>query len=237
MTYTFDPLSYLIGNDTAAAMPDGRTFELSYDSSRGKIAYRNLRDEKGRYRNLADANSHGPYRPYLPADDITQKYGEYCPDPKNGDGFGVNVIKQIWSACHRKARWIELDNPDTAFLDLADVLVAHSCAAAYGLETIAKNPALVHDPQLYLGHPSVTMAICEHDPHQGSDLMESMRRAVNKPLMPVRFVAFVDGDENGTAWAHAVADNIRAHGYRNMGVTISRRGEYTSVEDLQLPLV
>jgi hypothetical protein len=237
MTITFDPLSYLIGADDRAPVQEGRVFEFSYDAGRGHIAYRNLRDEKGRYRNLAEANERGPYRPYLPPDDITAQYGEYCPDPRNGDGFIVNVSQQLWSAHHQGARWVEWDNPDTWLLDLTDVLIAHSCAAAYGLETIAKNPVFVNDPELYLAHPSITMAICEHDSTQGSDVMESLRNAVRKPLLPVRFVAYVDDDEDGTAWALDVADNIRSKGIRNMGVTISRRGEYTTAEDLLVPVL
>jgi hypothetical protein len=232
-----DPLSYLIGGDDRVPLNPGRMYELSYDATRGDTAYCNLRDEKSRFRNLAEANERGPYRPYLPPDDITQQYGEYCPDPRNGDGFIRNVVEQIWRKHHHGCRRVEFDNPDTWLLDLTDVLIAHSCTAAYGLTTVAKNPVFVDDPELYLSHPSIDMAICEHASEQGSDVLDSLRRAVGKPMLAVRFVAYVDADEDGTQWAMNVAENIRARGYSNMGVTLSRRGEYTGVEDLQLPLV
>jgi hypothetical protein len=235
MMTSFDPLSYLLDLDTAP-MHEGRIFELSYDSTRGGIAYGNLRDEKGRFHSLSDANRRGRYAPYLPPDDITDDYGEYCPDPRF-EGYLSNIDRQV---ARRKAQQIpcmEFDNPDTPGLSMFHVLRAHDRAHTAGLTTVAKNPILVNEPERYLAHPSIAIAICEHDTRQGSDAMDELRRAVAKPLLPVRFVAFVHEDENGTAWAHAVADNIRAKGYRNMGVTISRHGEYNSVEDLMVPVV
>ncbi len=103
-----------------------------------------------------------------------------------------------------------------------------------GLHTIAKNPLLVSDPVRYLSHPSVDLAIVEHGAG-GSDQMDALRRKINQPQLAVRFVAFVDGGEDGTRWANAVAHEIRSNGYVNMGVTISRYGEYTGVHDILLP--
>jgi len=231
----FDPLSYLIGADDRAPIIDGRLFELSYDASRGQIAYGNLRDEKGRYRDLDDADQRGPYAPYLRGDDITVQYGEYTPDPR-GEGYLQNIDRQIVRKKEAGCSIIEWDNPDTPGLKIEDVLAAHDRAAMSGLRTVAKNPLFTRDPEQYLAHDSIELAICEHGDH-GSDAMEALRIVVRKPLLAVRFVSYVDEDEDGSTWALNVADNIRSKGYRNMGVTISRRGEYTTVEDLLVPMV
>jgi len=229
------PLSYLIGGPNAARMPEGRLYELNYDASRGQIGYGNLRDEKGRFRNLDDANARGRFAPYLPGDDITQQYGEYCPDPR-GEGFLRNIALQAARKKRAGCSIIEWDNPDTPGLTMDAVLAAHDLAAAHGLRTVAKNPLFTKDPERYLAHPSIELAICEHGDH-GSDSMQVLRLAVRKPLLAVRFVAFIDEeqDEDGSEWAGNVADNIREKGFENMGVTISDDGEYTSVEDLVLP--
>lgn len=230
------PLRYLIGGDDDAAMLDDANYEFSYDANRGDTAYGNLRDEKGRYVSLADANTRGTYAPYLPPDDITATYGEYCPDPR-GEGYLNNIRDQIQRALNHGASRIEFDNPDTRGLSMQAVLRAHTLAQDAGLATIAKNPLLTSDPMLYLSHPSVDMAICEKDPAQTAEAMDLLRQAVGRPTLAVRFVAFIDGDENGSAWAEAVADGIRRGNYQNMGVTLSPDGEYTSVQDIVLPVM
>jgi len=57
------PLHYLIGGDDSAHDQAGVIIELSYDADHGETRYGNLRDEKGRYQSLADANRNGPYSP------------------------------------------------------------------------------------------------------------------------------------------------------------------------------
>src|SRR5215831_15450643 len=133
-----EPLSYLIGADDRALLTEGRMFELSYDAMRGQIAYGNLRDEKGRYRDLEHANEHGPFAPYLRGDDITAQYGEFCPDPKF-IGYRRNLMMQIERKKEAGCAIIEWDNPDTRGLQVDDVLVAHELAWRHGLKTAAKN--------------------------------------------------------------------------------------------------
>src|SRR5215469_7355866 len=144
-----EPLSYLIGADDRALMQDGRMYELSYDASRGQIGYSNLRDEKGRYRDLDDANERGDYAPYLRGDDITMAYGEFCPDPK-GDGYLRNIREQLQRKKEAGCSIIEWDNPDTLGLHMDFVLMAHDLAAVAGLDTVAKNPLFTRDPERYL---------------------------------------------------------------------------------------
>jgi hypothetical protein len=242
-----DPLRYLIGADDdaiTAALAAGDLVEISYDYEPPDplhppaFRYGTFTDETGRYRSHATANARGRYRPYLPPDgDITGEYGEWCPDPA-GQGFLANVRDQLARAAH--ALRLELDNPDFAGLSLDAVLQAHDLAWAAHLNTAAKNPLNVADPRKYVSHPSVDLCIVERGPH-GSDDMEHLRQAVGQPLLAVRFVGFREhpyprGGQDDYDWCRAVAQEIRARGYRNMGVTYSPDGEYTSSHDVQVPL-
>jgi hypothetical protein len=230
------PLHYLIGgNDTAHDQP-GIITELSYDADHGETRYGNLRDEKGRYTSLRDANRRGRYAPYLPGDDITGSYGEFTPNPRGG-GYLRNIRAQIARAIKFHAVRIEWDNPDSAGLSVDDVLIAHNEAWAHGLRTIAKNPLLVSDPAKYISHQSIDLVVMERDDEgRGSDAMDLLRRSIGQPELAVRFVAFHADDENGLRWANAVASNIRRKGLQNMGVTFSYGSEYGSSTDLQRPL-
>jgi N-acetylmuramoyl-L-alanine amidase len=229
-----NPLRYLIGGDDDIEIQSGFIYELSYDATYGDTAYGNLRDERGRYNSLQDANNNGPYAPYLPPDDITVQYGEYCPDPR-GSGYLRNIREQIQRKKATGAIRIEFDNPDTMGLDLNDVLNAHDAAWDYGLNTVAKNPMLVSNPTVYVGHPSVDLVICERNPRNTPTMLHELRLWINQPLLAIRFIAFVSGSENGEQWAQDVVEEIEDHDYLNMGVTISYHGEYTSAVDLILP--
>jgi hypothetical protein len=215
------PLRYLIGADSVPVTP-GEIIEAPFQTA-GTTCYGNLRREQ----------QDGLCKPYLPADDITKEYGEYCPDPRY-PGFLENVDQQIdWVKRHGGIR-MELDNPDSEGLDLQYVLIAHDHAWKAGLHTIAKNPLLLDDPGRYCSHPSIDLAIVEHGAG-GSDAMQTLRAKIKAPLLAIRFVAFIEGDEDGSIWARNVANNIRRMRYRNMGVTISRDGEYTSSHDVLVP--
>jgi N-acetylmuramoyl-L-alanine amidase len=224
------PFRYLIGGSDNASIKPGACYELSYDATRGDTAYCNLRDEKGRYSSLEDANARGRYSPYLPPDDVTAAYGEYCPDPR-GDGYLRNIYVQLDRAATYADR-VEFDNPDTTYLELADVLVAHDRAQDIGMTTIAKNPLLVSDPVLYVSHSSVDMIVCERDARHTANVLDQLRRTIGQPHLAVRFVAF----GGGRAWAERVAQDIGENDYLNMGVTYSQGGEYTDCIDLAVPV-
>ena len=218
------PLRYLIGADDSMVERPGTIVEYSYDLDHGRTRYGNLRDEK----------KNGQYGPYLPADDITGRYGEYTPDPQY-EGFLRNVRDQVERVKSTGGERIELDNPDSVGLELSAVLSAHDLAWEAGLHTIGKNPLLVSDPAKYLAHPSIDLVVVEHGAG-GSDSMQNLRVELHQPLLAVRFVAFNDQDEHGSSWASAVARRIKAKGYKNMGVTISMHGEYTASRDLIVPM-
>jgi hypothetical protein len=135
---------------------------------------------------------------------------------------------------------VEWDNPDSRGLELDEVIKVHDLAWSAGLRTIAKNPLLVSDPARYMSHPSIDLVIVEHAAG-GSDKMDVLRREIGQPLLAVRFMAFRHRYEDGTVedgeqWVLNIAANIREKGYKNMGVTFSPHGEYTSSDDLVVPI-
>lgn len=217
------PLRYLIGADSPPSA-NGVTVEVPYHTA-GKTCYGNLRDEE----------SLKIYGPYLPGDDITDEYGELTPNP-SGAGFLQNIHDQLaWIAQHSPgAVRMELDNPDSKGLPLDAVLQAHSLAWKSGLRTIGKNPMLTSDPERYLSHPSIDLVVVERGDF-GSDAMDNLRRNLGQPLLAIRFVACHNEDGDGHGWALAVAAEIKARNYRNMGVTHSPDGEYTSSQDVLVP--
>lgn len=225
----YDPLRYLIGADDSYRQKPGEIVEYGYDSDHGETHYGTLTSEKERFRNLKQANSKGKYKPYLPANDITGTYGEWCPSPR-GPGFLQNVRDQIERLKKLGCLRMELDNPDYDGLDMASILQAHDLVWQAGMRTIGKNPRLTSDPERYLSHESIDLVVVEHGAG-GSDLHEALRQAINQPLLAIRFVAFGEGE----AWARQVAARISEKSYANMGVTYSENGEYTDYSDLWLP--
>jgi hypothetical protein len=229
------PFRYLIGVDKVPLCNPGDIVEVPYQTV-GETCYGNLRDEQDRYENLAEANARGPFRPYLAGDDITGEYGEFTPDPA-GPGFINNINAQIAWIKKRSGNAVrmELDNPDSKGLSLDAVVSAHDLAWKAGLRTIGKNPLLVSDPARYLSHPSIDLAVVERGDGIGSDAMEELRKQIGQPLLAVRFVACNNEDGDGIEWARAVAVEIYTKAYRNMGVTYSGNGEYTSWKDILIP--
>lgn len=228
----FAPLRYLIGADDSRVQGSNEIVEFSYDSDHGETHYGTLTSEKERFRTLKQANAAGKYKPYLPANDITNSYGEWCPSPR-GRGFLQNVHDQVERLRTFGCLRMELDNPDYDGLDVAYVLEAHDLAWQAGLRTIAKNPNNTSDPERYMAHESIDLVVVEHGAG-GSDVHEELRQAIGQPLLAIRFVAFGGGER--WAWAHNVADNIKRKGLRNMGVTVSLDGEYTDFHDIILPI-
>src|SRR5260370_42653378 len=63
--------------------------------------------------------------------------------------------------------------------------------------------------------------------------MNMLRVKAWKRWLPLWFVAFRNGNEDGRAWAGNTASAARR--FKNMGVTYSPDGEYLSAVDLPLP--
>lgn len=223
----YGPLRYLIGRsaDSIPSFLPGQIVEVPYDYvlTSDVTQYGNLRDELGS-RN---------FKPYLPSDDITDRYGERTPDPK-GPGYLKNVEIQIRNAVHLHRTRIEWDNPDSRGLLLDSVVVVQDLTWARGLRTVAKNPFGTSNPARYVSHPSVDLCVVERGDF-GSDIMENLRGVISQPLLAVRFVGYKHDDQDDEHWCRAVAANIKAKGYLNMGVTFSPHGEYTSSQDIIVP--
>ena len=105
-------------------------------------------------------------------------------------------------------------------------------AEAYGLRLVAKNVALLGDgAATILAHPNVIACIVEQDDVTAAK-MQALRVAAGKPVLPIRFVTF-GADQR--AWVQAIAREITAAGYADMGVTWSER-EYDTSEPILDPL-
>lgn len=218
------PLRYLIGKDSDPGV-DGCVTVIGYDAQEMPAhgigaGYINPRDE----------HNTGRFGPYLPADDISAQYDEPAPI-FDTDGFWSNFRPQISKWASKGARFDEVDNLDTYSVNSA--LKMFNEVQAKGLAVLVKNAAIVDgDQKQLLIHPAAAMVIVEKDCGLPASY-DSMRRAAGKPDLPVRFVAFGDG----RAWAQQVAQQIKAAGYLDMGVTYSASGEYGSSEDILLPKI
>jgi hypothetical protein len=218
------PLDYLIGTDVSSYHAN-RVVEAGYDSGKPALAIASIK-----YCNLFDEKNTGAYAPYLHTSDTAAQYGEGQIDP-GGLGWHKNLVEQFTRAKSQGFLFVELDNPDA--YRVGDVVGAVNLAAAYGLKVIAKNPlAMEGDPLAYVKHPAVVGVIVERGAGSPSD-MDKLRKRAGKPSLPIWFVAFRNGNEDGRAWAGNTANTARA--FKNMGVTFSGDGEYTSVQDILLP--
>jgi lysozyme family protein len=218
------PLRYLIGADGPFECKDGETIVVPY----GAIVKPSNIGEWVQYCNLRDELNSGTYGPYLPSDDIDDQYNEPAPDPA-GKGFWDNLRQQLDRAKSQGFTSVELDNCDTYTASVT--LLAYNDAAERGLTVWAKNPAIVSgNREAILAHSAVVGVIVEKDCGSPSTY-DAMRKAVGKPDLPIRFVAY----GNGRQWAQQTAGTIQAGAYSNMGVTYSSEGEYASSEDVLLP--
>ncbi len=215
------PLHYLIGADDPGQGADDVVTEVPYGNPRVKhgisIGYCNLFDEENT----------GAFGPYLHSSDTAEEYDEGQIDPR-GKGWSRNLTMQFDQRKHQGFEYIELDNPDA--YQIHDVIGAIELAASYGLKVIAKNPGgMEGDGELaYVGHPNVYGIIVEKGAG-GPNSMDTLRRAARKPDLPIWFVFF------GSALSTANTYASIARGYRNMGITYSRHGEYESSEDILRP--
>src|SRR5271166_1753896 len=162
-------------------------------------------------------------------DDIYKQYSEGRPDPA-GPGFVRNITEQLDRCKQLGHTLVEEDNPDSYPLDA--VKLGIDLAQQRGLGVIAKNPWLMKDGALsYVQHGNVFGIIVEKDCGTPAQ-MDGLRRDAGKPALPVWFVSYGDGRD----WAARTAQQIQAGGYRNMGVTYSREGEYMSSMDILTPV-
>lgn len=217
-------MDYLIGNSNPQDGVDSRITVVGYDINRVPahgigVGYCNLFEEAGRT---------GKYGPYLDDSDTARDYNEGQIDPK-GTGWMRNLSDQFRRRQKSGFKYIELDNPDAYKTN--DVNMAVSLASEYGLRVLAKNPFICGpDPVSYLKHQNIYGAIVERGAGTPRE-MDELRRKANRPNLPVWFVYF------GSGWAVAVetAKLIKLGGYKNMGVTYSRNGEYGSSMDVLNP--
>jgi hypothetical protein len=218
------PLDYLIGTDVSTYHAN-RAVEAGYDRGKPAAAAAAIK-----YCNLFDEKNTGNYGPYLHGSDTAAQYAEGQIDPA-GPGWRKNLTEQLTRAKTQGFRYVELDNPDA--YQLADVIGSVDLAASKDLKVIAKNPlAMEGDPLAYVQHPAVVGVIVERGAGSPAD-MDALRRRAGKPSLPIWFVAFRKGNEDGRTWAGNTATAARA--FKNMGVTFSPDGEYTSVQDVLLP--
>ena len=213
------PLRYLIGQDFYVFNKDSIT-EVGYDynfcpTDALAIGYCNLFDEKNT----------GKYGPYINTSDTAREYNEGQVDPK-GSGWERNLDDQFRRRKASGFNYIELDNPDA--YNISDVIRAVEQAGKYGLRVIAKNPGICDSPLTYVKHPNIYGIIVEKDCGTPEE-MERLRRQAGKPTLPVWFVCFT----SGRSWGDSVAASAVLH--RNMGVTYSPNGAYTTSVDLVTP--
>ena len=216
------PLRYLIAvEDQLPGRSDAIT-EVGYAGPKPTIG------PAVRYGNLYDQTGTGRYGPYLSGTDTADQYDERVVDPK-GAGWVKLLSDQCAAARADGFDTIEWDNPDGYGQN--DVLNAVQYAASYGLKVLAKNPLICDwDSVPYVAHQAVVGVVVEKDDGATPAVYDDLRRAAGKPDLPIWFVAFKSGKEDGRAWAAATAKE--AARYQNMWVTMSPNGEYTSSVDV-----
>jgi hypothetical protein len=229
------PLRYLIGTDFHGRGRDGEIIEVGYDVTKPPpkglaVAYGNLFNEKY---SEQTPEQRAYYGPYLTSSDTAHEYGEGQIDPA-GFGWFHNLHDQFTRRQAQGFKYIELDNPDA--YALVDVLDAAKTAQNYGLDTIAKNALLVNGGAArYLSYPNVVGCIVEIDDDTPASempkLYSHLRQDAGRPTLPIWFVSNQD-----RGWALRVAHFITVNQYKNMSVTNSPNGEYTSAIDVLFPL-
>jgi hypothetical protein len=230
------PLRYLLGANEpiigeryCVVMVPYRAGPARYGLTAG---YCNGLDETDAYD--ADANT-GPFAPYRRPTPTARDYGEGVPD-QSGGGYKRNIVSQLDLRKLQSITIVEIDNPDA--YPLGSVVDAINWAAERSISVLAKNPGLGNylneDFTPVLAHSNVVGMIVESgagDAHS----MAALRGSAGKPDLPVRFVAYNDGD-GGEQWAQGIARQIERNRYLDMGVTYSESvREYASSRDVIRP--
>lgn len=221
-------MRYLIGADRSDPGQDGFVTEVGYDATvkpmHGTgVKYCNLFYEKYSDDDTTDA-MRAYYGPYLHDSDTAEEYGEGQIDPE-GQGWHKNLDEQFARAKSQGFEYIELDNPD-AYSD-ADVAGAVTHAyAKYGLRVLAKNPLLMPTCHLYMSSKAIAGVVVERGAGWPGGY-DSLRRGLNRPLMPVWFVFY------GKRWRSLAQTYAQsAARFPGMSVSFSSRGEYESSEQV-----
>lgn len=216
-------IEYLIGNDKTQLGKPNRLTVVGYDVD--------IAPKFGigvGYVNLFDEHNTGKYGPYLHSSDTAREYDEGQIDPR-GTGWDRNLNEQFRRRQKSGFKYVELDNPDAYKANAVNNAINR--AADFGLQVLAKNPAICDDPETYLSHHNVYGAIVEKGAG-GPVLMDNLRKKVGRAYLPVWFVYF----GSTAAVATETARLIRERGYKNMGVTFSHGSEYGQSQDIYLPV-
>jgi hypothetical protein len=230
------PLRYLIGANSPYPGEVGAVTMVSLLSAAAEsgtsAGYCNAFDESPAYDPATNTGHFGPYRRRTPT---AIRYGEGIPD-QEGDGYRRNICGQLDVRARQGIRIVEIDNPDA--YPVYSVLAAITWAEERGLSCLAKNPGLSnvwHEDVLpVIEHPNVVGIVVERGAGDALS-MHALRTDASKPALPVRFVAYRDG-QGGERWAEHVASQITANGFRDMGVTMCDAArQYASSRDVLLP--
>lgn len=225
------PLDYRIGTSAGEGRANRVTMAPWMSETKPSIGiavlYVNLFDEHESYNKETNT---GDYDPYLTRGDVADRYDEGQCDP-DGEGFWRNLDEQLIHANALGFEYVELDNRD-AYRNSV-ILKCFSRCAAKGLGVFCKNPGMSNFDESsveLLKHSAVHGMILEKGDVSADDV-QTMRVEAGVPFLALWIVAFTDG----RGWAVRQAGQIKSRGYKNMGVTNSRGGEYIEVEDILLP--
>lgn len=163
--------------------------------------------------------------PYLENTDTAEQYGERVIE-WTGPGFGMNLRWQFNKWKNIGVIYIELDNPDG--YPFTAVLHAIELAESYGFKVIAKNPGLLKNNAAR--YVALCHGIISEEGAGNPTELDHIRREAGFPDMPIWFVAH---GPIGDRWIRQLY--VLTVSYSNMGVTISRGGEYTQVETIVAP--
>jgi N-acetylmuramoyl-L-alanine amidase len=229
------PLRYLLGAEHPQG-EDGCVTMVPWGAEaapRGLTAgYVNAFDETEQYNAGTNTGPFGPYRRPTPT---AKEYREGVPD-QDHDGYRRNICAQLDLRELQGITLCEIDNPDAYPLEA--VLLAIDWAAERGIGVLAKNPGLGNmlgeNFLPVIEHINVVGIIVEHGAGSARE-MHQMRTNAGKRDLPVRFVAYEDG-EGGQAWANGIAEEITRNNFADMGVTYSPgASEYATSVDVLRP--
>lgn len=226
---------YLIGTDKPGQGKDGVFTVVSYDVARplakGKTgAYVNLLVENFKHLSRSQRNRYGPY---LKMRGTAAEYQEGVSDPRF-PGWELNLRDQLNQRSRDGFTILgDIDNIDS--FRAVTVKRAYDIAHEQGFKFICKNPGLGcssieghsdaekrEDATSLVAHPGVIAIIVERGAGTPGD-MQRLRVAAGKPNLPVYFVFF--GSER---WLAPREVARQAASFRNMSVSHSPNGEYTS---------
>ena len=237
-------LLYLIGADAETIQSSSDAVELPYDAYQAfngqaitwdkgpVIGYINSLDEEYDQSIFGPKHRYGPYT--HEAGSTAEDWDEGQMQPRsNGMAQCLSDQCNRWNVLLRRydPKLVEIDNPDSYSLE--DAIWARDLVLGRGLCVIAKNPCEIKgDHALYIDHHNVVGCIVETGCGNARQ-MEALRKAVNKPTLPIWFVH--NRNEKGTAETRV--NEITVEKFLYMGVTWSpTRDDYAGAEVLLRPM-